>query len=129
RLIPGPPASDLDQLSCPDYQDYFAQLSHFLPDSKLLAQNRIVIPYETSRGCWWGQKHHCTFCGLNPYGMASRVKSGDKALADLKQLRQRYGRRLIDMTDNIMPMEYFTTMLPAIIKDRVDLDIFYEEKS
>ena len=129
RLIPGPPTDDLDILSCPDYQDYFAQLSFFLPDSRLLAENRIVLPYETSRGCWWGQKHHCTFCGLNPYGMASRVKGGAKALADLKQLRQRYGRRLIDMTDNIMPMQYFDTLLPAIIKEGVDLDIFYEEKS
>ena len=61
--------------------------------------------------------------------MASGVKDGSKALSDLKQLRQRYGRRLIDMTDNIMPMEYFNTLLPAIIKERVDLDIFYEEKS
>src|SRR5262249_13136216 len=71
----------------------------------------------------------CTFCGLNPAIMASRVKDADKALADLRRLRGRYGRRLIDMTDNIMPMQYFKTLLPAIVREGLDLDIFYEQKS
>jgi ribosomal peptide maturation radical SAM protein 1 len=129
RLIAGPPTADLNQLTCPDYQGYFDQLSFFLPNSRLLAENRIVIPYETSRGCWWGQKHHCTFCGLNPDGMTSRIKDGATALADLRRLRHRHGCRLIDMTDNIMPMQYFNTLLPAIISEGLDLNIFYEEKS
>ncbi|MEY3837712.1 MAG: hypothetical protein RL304_694, partial [Verrucomicrobiota bacterium] len=28
---------------------------------------RRVVPLlalETSRGCWWGAKHHCTFCSF-----------------------------------------------------------------
>jgi ribosomal peptide maturation radical SAM protein 1 len=129
RLIVGSATTDLNQLPCPDYHGYFRQLSFFLPESGLLAKNQIVIPYETSRGCWWGQKHHCTFCGLNPKGMASRVKDDATALADLRCLRRRHGRRLIDMTDNIMPMQYFKTLLPAIIDEGLDLDIFYEEKS
>jgi ribosomal peptide maturation radical SAM protein 1 len=129
RFIVGSATADLNQLDCPDYEGYFVQLSYFLPGSRLLADNRIVLPYETSRGCWWGQKHHCTFCGLNPDGMASRVKDGDKALADLRRLRDRHGRRLIDMTDNIMPMQYFKTLLPAIVSEGLDLNIFYEQKS
>jgi ribosomal peptide maturation radical SAM protein 1 len=129
RFIPGPPTADLDQLDCPDYQGYFAQLSFFLPETRMLAQNQIVIPYETSRGCWWGQKHHCTFCGLNANGMASRIKDSAKALADLRELRQRHGRTLIAMADNMMPMQYFNTLLPTIATEGLDLDIFYEEKS
>jgi len=129
RLIAGTATADLNQIACPDYDGYFQQLQFYLPESTLLAENRIVIPYETSRGCWWGQKHHCTFCGLNPAIMASRLKDADKALADLRRLRGRYGRRLIDMTDNIMPMQYFKTLLPAIVREGLDLDIFYEQKS
>jgi ribosomal peptide maturation radical SAM protein 1 len=129
RFISGAPTTGLDELSCPDYDGYFAQLSFFLPKSQLLATNHVVLPYETSRGCWWGQKHHCTFCGLNPDIMAFRAKNADKALADLRQLRQRYGRRLIDMTDNIMPMQYFAGLLPDLIRADLDLDIFYEQKS
>lgn len=126
--IAGSATIDLDQLACPDYDGYFDQLSIFLPDSALVARNCVVIPYESSRGCWWGQKHQCAFCGLDPDTIGSRVKDGSKVLADLKRLRERYGRQ-IDMTDNIMPMQYFKTLLPAIIREDLDLRIFYEQKS
>ncbi|MCI0614495.1 hypothetical protein L0244_16025, partial [bacterium] len=56
-----PPVRDLNALPIPRYDDYFQQLKfahldHYDPP-------RIV--FETSRGCWWGQKNQCTFCGLN----------------------------------------------------------------
>ena len=28
-------------------------------------QQSVALLYETARGCWWGAKSHCTFCGLN----------------------------------------------------------------
>ena len=128
RLIPGPPTNDLDVLSCPDYQDYFAQLSFFLPDSRLLAENRIVLPYETSRGCWWGQKHHCTFWfeprrhGLSCQGWRQSSGGPQTTTAALRSSTNRHdGQYHADAVLN--------TLLPAIIKERVDLDIFYEEKS
>ena len=36
---------------------------------------------ETSRGCWWGQRMHCTFCGLNGSGMVYRSAEANTALA------------------------------------------------
>ena len=39
---------------------------------------RPQIPLETSRGCWWGMKHHCIFCGLNGKQMAFQDKSPDR---------------------------------------------------
>ena len=30
-------------------------------------------PFESARGCWWGAKHHCTFCGLNGSTMRFRA--------------------------------------------------------
>ena len=50
---------------------------------------RRVVPtllFETSRGCWWGAKSHCTFCGLNGETMAFRSKSPRRALDELEQL-------------------------------------------
>ena len=41
---------------------------------------------ETSRGCWWGERMHCTFCGLNGATMAYRSKSAPRALAELTHL-------------------------------------------
>jgi ribosomal peptide maturation radical SAM protein 1 len=126
--IAGPATADLDQLACPDYDGYFKQLSFYLPESTLLSQHCVIIPYETSRGCWWGQKHQCTFCGLDPDTITSRVKDSRKVLADLRRLRERYGRH-IHMADNIMPMQYFDTLLPEVVQAGLDLNIFYEQKS
>ncbi len=53
-----------------------------------LALERNMMPYKTSRGCWWGQKHHCTFCGINGGGMGFRDKSPDLALDQVRKLRQ-----------------------------------------
>jgi radical SAM superfamily enzyme YgiQ (UPF0313 family) len=41
---------------------------------------------ETARGCWWGAKHHCTFCGLNQNDMAFRAKSPQCAMDELVHL-------------------------------------------
>ena len=67
RLVaaaPEPPNSDLDDLPIPDYSEYFerAERLNLLPPA---AHREVWIPFESARGCWWGAKHHCTFCGLN----------------------------------------------------------------
>src|SRR4029453_173525 len=61
---PAPPAQRLDDLPAPDYTEFFARAEDLgvLPRT---AQRQVRIPFESARGCWWGAKHHCTFCGLN----------------------------------------------------------------
>jgi hypothetical protein len=48
----------------PDYADWFAEF-HSTPLPGHIVPELVV---ESSRGCWWGEKHHCTFCGLNGTG-------------------------------------------------------------
>jgi ribosomal peptide maturation radical SAM protein 1 len=83
---------------------------------------------ETSRGCWWGAKHHCTFCGLNAEGMAFRSKSGPRALEEMTALVARYGVNRISVVDNILDMKYFTSVLPRL-EERPIAELFYEIKS
>src|SRR5262245_4429367 len=73
---------DLDALPYPDYADYFERLGR----SPLGPKLRIDVLFETSRGCWWGAKHHCTFCGLNGDTMEFRSKSPDRAFTEIKTL-------------------------------------------
>jgi magnesium-protoporphyrin IX monomethyl ester (oxidative) cyclase len=61
----------LDQTGVPDYDDYFDALS----TASAGAHVKPALLFESSRGCWWGMKHHCTFCGLNGEGMSFRSKS------------------------------------------------------
>ena len=128
-VIAGSPMREMDAIPLPDYSEYYEQLELFLPDSDLQESGVISLPYESSRGCWWGQKHHCTFCGLNGQGMQFRAKSPDRVIADLRQLIKQHPTRLVNMCDNIMPHNYFRTLLPRLTKELPNLRIFYEQKS
>ena len=116
---------DMDALPTPNYDDYFEAL-------KASTLTNLVQPEllaESSRGCWWGEKSHCTFCGLNGVGMKYRSKSPDRVVAELSELYQRYGIRSIQFVDNILDMSFFKTVLPKLAAAADKYDIFYETKS
>jgi radical SAM superfamily enzyme YgiQ (UPF0313 family) len=119
------PIVNLDSLPYPDFDDFFAHP----PNPDTAETPRLV--FETSRGCWWGQKHHCTFCGLNGNGMEFRQKSSSRALEELVWILSKYGShtRSIYATDNIMPYEYFHSFLPQLAAMNLSVDFFYETKA
>lgn len=116
---------DLDALPVPDYQDYFSALrSSTLSD---LVQPELVA--ESSRGCWWGERSHCTFCGLNGSGMKHRSKSPGRVLTEISELTEVYGNLRIQFVDNILDMSYFKTVLPSLATLSEKYSIFYETKA
>lgn len=126
RIIRGGITEALDALPCPEYGEYFEQLA---ASGIELVIDDIWIPYESSRGCWWGEKHHCTFCGINGTAMSFREKRPARVLEDLIWFRETYGARNICMLDNIMPHRYFRTLLPDLAAADLGLHIFYEQKA
>lgn len=127
QIVRGEPLTAMDELPTPAFEDYYAQLDTFLDGG--VAPERTWVMYETSRGCWWGQKQHCTFCGLNGYGMTFRRKSPERVLAELREIKRRHPVRNVMMTDNIMPFDYFKTLLPSLAEEGLDLNLFYEQKA
>jgi ribosomal peptide maturation radical SAM protein 1 len=125
RFSVGPMVRDLDSLPYPDYDDYFREFeaSRFGPGW----QPTLFI--ETGRGCWWGEKQHCTFCGLNDETLAFRSKSARRALDELVWLTERRPGCGVDMTDNIMDMRYFRDFLPALAARRPPVGFYYEVKA
>ena len=101
---------NLDALPIPSFDDYFKALT----DSPIHSQVKAGLLIESSRGCWWGQKHHCTFCGLNANGMTFRSKTGPRILEELAQLSQKYALQRFELTDNILGMERFRDLLPQL---------------
>jgi ribosomal peptide maturation radical SAM protein 1 len=85
-----------------------------------------MIPIETARGCWWGEKHHCTFCGLNRSGMEFRAKSPDQVLDQLERLSRKYGVFSFNAIDNIMAPEYAEKVFRRLAEANSDLEIHYE---
>jgi len=109
----------------PFHDDYFEQAMSS-PVSAHIEPNIIM---ESARGCWWGQKHHCTFCGLNGMGMAYRSKDPDAFLDELEYLVTRHQSLDVVLADNILDMKYLTTVLPAIKARNWDLRLHYEIKA
>ena len=126
-VVRGQVCSDLDSLPEPSFEDYFAQLDNALPSCR--EDNEVWLPYESSRGCWWGARQHCTFCGVNDETMAFRQKSPDHVIAGARRLLLRYPTRRLGMIDNILPHSYFRTVLPRLAQELPPVQIFYEAKS
>lgn len=116
-----------DQAPPPDYDDYFADLDE-LDRQGSTGLNRILL-YEGSRGCWWGEKHHCTFCGLNAQAMDFRAKSPDQVAGELEFLSSRYDTSRFRLVDNIIDMKYVDGLFGQLAQRHVDLDVFMETKS
>ena len=125
-VLYGRPCSNLDALPPLSSKEFFEQRAACIPAEPLKA---TYLTYETSRGCWWGAKQHCTFCGLNGEGMAFRRKSPERVIDELRRLLAESPTKNISMTDNIMPHEYLRTLLPRLSRELPGLNIFYEQKS
>ncbi len=119
--------ADLDSLPDPDYGDYFRALEN--NESKDVLARDVRIPFQSSRGCWWGQHHHCTFCGVPQDAMRYRRRSPDLVLAELNRQARRHRRTVFTATDNILDLDYLKDFFPQVAASRLDYTFFYETKA
>lgn len=132
----GPPITPvsrevLNDAPTPDFSDFFADAKRLGIADVEGYKERLLIPFESSRGCWWGQKHHCTFCGLNGHGMEYRARDADRVYDEIKTLSTRHPGAILQASDNILAMSYFHDLLPRLRDDppAPDLELFYECKA
>lgn len=108
-----------------DYEPFLSTLENNFPSDEV----RPVLPFETSRGCWWGERAHCTFCGLNGASMGYRAMSPPLAIRQFKSLFRHAGRVFkLEAVDNILPKSYLKEVLPQLETPH-DMMIFYEVKA
>ena len=125
RYTNAPSVHEMDVLPIPDYNDFFAQLAETEFEKSIPAR----ILFETSRGCWWGEKNHCTFCGLNGVTMKFRSKSAQRALDELTMLTNAHPESPISVVDNILDMDYFKDFIPELASRDLGVELFYEVKA
>ena len=122
------PFYELDSLPVPDYGPFFEQV-------RVLDLQYITpfVPFETSRGCWWGAKHHCTFCGIGDDVMKFRSKSEDVIFDEILSLSANNMLPDLFAVDSIINYQFYRSLLPqlATLRERHDLDLsfFFECKS
>jgi ribosomal peptide maturation radical SAM protein 1 len=120
-----PNLRDLNVTPVPEFEEYFyardeSGYAEYDPDGA------ILLPIETARGCWWGAKHHCTFCGLNRAGMEFRAKEPQQVVSMLETLSRRYGRLDFNAIDNIMAPEYTEQLFGKLSEIKSDIRLHYE---
>jgi ribosomal peptide maturation radical SAM protein 1 len=116
---------EMDKLPIPDFSDYFRDLEQSTVASSVVP----TLLFESSRGCWWGAKSHCTFCGLNGGTMAFRSKSASRVLGELDYLVNLWHIDSVEAVDNILDMKYFNDVLPSLAQVRPPVSLFYEVKA
>ncbi|MCW3100596.1 MAG: hpnR [Chthonomonadaceae bacterium] len=124
-LAPAVRVPDLDSVPVPDYDAFFAQKNA----SPSVAGISSTLLVETARGCWWGERSHCTFCGLNGATMAFRSKTPERVVTEMKLLRKRYGVKTFSVVDDILDMRYFRSVLPELAAADLGIDFFWEVKA
>lgn len=119
---------NLDDLPTPDFSEYFDFREQLSNEGFPLAAFHS-LPFEGSRGCWWGEKHHCTFCGLNNRGMRYRRKSVQKVVGELTSLAEKHAVTSFMAADNILDYRAYGDLLPALSTIPADLKLFFEIKA
>lgn len=118
------PVIQMNNLPVPNFEDFFDILKEFSID-----RSNVKMSVEMSRGCWWGETHHCTFCGLNGGTMKFRSKSPRRGVDEIRLITKKYGNKTLHFADNIIDPRYFKDFFPKLLEENLDLDIFLETKS
>ena len=116
---------DLGTLASPDYGDWVARVRDF---EDMLPMGDLWLTIEASRGCWWGQRSHCTFCGLNGENMVFRAKDAEQVWDEI-MAQIKYGIKKLYFVDLILPQGFFQTFLPRLAEADLGVTAFYEVKS
>jgi ribosomal peptide maturation radical SAM protein 1 len=114
-------------LDVPDYTSYFEQRAR----SRHVDGRRFVL-FESSRGCWWGQRRHCTFCGIRNVDGPYRSRSAPETVAMIEKLQRRYEPDVLYATDAIADRANDNYLWPELARRRrsgAKWSIFYETKS
>ena len=104
--------------------------SYFERKEKLDLNDKIEtwLPFESSRGCWYGEKNQCAFCGLHEI-MKFRGRNWSSVLNEMEYWFEKYAINRFFSVDLIMPLTYYDTLLPEISKRKHSWRIFYEIKA
>ncbi len=105
----------LTDMACMDLEDYdFNQ--YFSP--------KPVIPYQSSRGCYWGK---CSFCDQD-FGQNLNVKQTDKVIEEFKELKEKYNISDFEFIDESVSPKYLDELSQKIIENNLDVRYFFDAR-
>jgi ribosomal peptide maturation radical SAM protein 1 len=120
-----PVTQDMDALPFPMYDDYYRQLDGI---GILRRHTGRTVPMESSRGCWWGERSQCTFCGLTGDRIGFRPKSSQRVLEELHWIIEKYRPSIVAMVDSAFNEAYLADVIPTLAAQMPRAALFWEAR-
>ena len=122
-------AAQLEARARPRFDSYVVQRAA----SIYSRTHDLTLLFEGSRGCWWGDKHHCKFCGIRTVDEGYRQRSVETVLDEIVALHDAHRPYLLYATDAILSREHMRQLMPRLAElrrsGRPNLRLFFEVKS
>lgn len=112
----------LENLPCPNFDDFMQVL-----EDTGLNQRQVILPYEISRGCWWGEKKPCAMCGYFGNQTCFLIKPAEKVCAELHYLKSKYQVSYFRLTDLVQPRRDYLRQLKELGMDD-SFHLFWETR-
>ena len=91
-----------------------------LPLDQYLAP-RLVLPYLTSRGCYW---HHCRFCPLHfSFGNGFRQLPVRRVIQDIKALKSKYNLEYLSFVDLSLNPERALKISEELLQENITMNM------
>ena len=100
---------DLNKLPTPDYEGLPLKLYH-TPE--------LVLPVQTSRGCYWKK---CAFCNLHLDHRSYRPRKIDLVMNDIQTLSKKHNTEFFFITDESIPLSAVSRLSDRIIEQELDI--------
>jgi ribosomal peptide maturation radical SAM protein 1 len=94
---------DLNKFPIPVFDDWVEQKRKFSNDKA-----GIIIPYEMSRGCYWGR---CKICSTSKEDLKFRRKKIPQIINELNEIRDNYKPDGIIFSDSVVALKQFVHVL------------------
>ncbi len=83
---------------------------YFTPD--------IIMPIQSSKGCYWGK---CLFCGLHYPPKKYSVKKPSKVVDEIEYLNKNYDIKIFEFIDEALHPKYLEKLADELLKRNLDI--------
>ena len=105
----------LNDMKMPSLKGYELD-KYFMPE--------VVMPFQTSRGCYWRK---CSFCD-HDFGMCYNIKDLDKLIDEIKYFKEKYGINNFEFIDEAISPSYMQKMCERFIEEKLDIQFFCDAR-
>jgi ribosomal peptide maturation radical SAM protein 1 len=100
----------------PDFDDFFESAAQTGIGADPQWRENVALFLEGSRGCYWGCKSQCAFCGVNGCSMVYRSKPGKQVYKTIAACIEKHHVFGFLIGDTAMCHEHYDSLLPRLVR-------------